>query len=219
MNTETLYRTLNSIESEYKRRERERLEDLSLVLDNTYASKNVLQYSKNFKKSLQTSLRELSTQISDTQEKIQSLSSDITVNEKRFNEFRNNVVAQAEECRFGMDDLYELLQNEHYDLECELNDSSEKERYDKSSMNLTQFTELGTMGLQLSRFKKSIDERNMELESIAEIFRQIRYAHAGQYHANKEAYSLATHFCHFMNLFALFCGDSVLSEKCRFSGR
>lgn len=188
--SDALVSTLEMMEGEYKLREKQRLDDLQLVLNNTSASKGVLLYTKDYKKSLSQCTREVVQQIAETEQKIQDLSSDIVVNEKRFNEFRNNVVAQAEECRYGMDELYQLLEckSSRYDLEVEKSEPSIHKRYDKSSKNLTEFTELGTLGLKLSKFKKSIDERNADLEDFAKQFRQIRYAHAGQFHANKEAY-------------------------------
>jgi len=179
-----LVTTLEMLENEYKHRERQRLDDLQLALNNTFASKSVLVYTKDYKKSLETATREVAKQITQTEQQIQELSSDIVVNEKRFNEFRNNVVTQAEECRWEMEELYELLQSDGLDLESEMS-----EQFDQSSRNnLTEFTELGRLGLQLSQFKRSIDERNAELEDIAKQFSQIRYAHAGQFHADKEAY-------------------------------
>ena len=198
---ESLVCTVENIEHEYKLRCKHRLNDLQLILNNSYASKGVLRYTKDYKRQLMIATKEINKQINEMDEKISSLSSDIIVNEKRYNDFRNNVVGQAQECEWEMDKLLKLLNDNNYDSylnnadDDDYNNNNDNdaepsisERYDKSKDLQIAHANCGSIGLELNKIKANIQYRNSKLQDMAKDFKQIRFGHAMQYHHNKEAY-------------------------------
>lgn len=185
----TLIMTVENIENEYRFREKQRINDLQLIVNNAYSSKGMLRYTKDYKRQLNKKINEMTTQIDEMDKELQELASDLVVYDNRYNEFSHNVVGLAEECLWGMDKLFNLLNCEKYDDEDE-NYEDIKEQFGDSSNPLAEFTDIGSLGLKLSFCKKEIDENNAALDDFARKFQQIRYSHSMQFYHDKDAYIL-----------------------------
>eukprot|EP01083_Nonionella_stella_P019558 54317_1 len=159
---DSLISTVESVELEYKSRNKQRIADLQLVLNNAYASKGILRYTKEYKNQLSNATLELTKQLDEMDKSIHNVSSDVAVKEKRYADFRNKVVGQASECLWPMDKLLKLLESDKYDDDA--------------------------LGSQLSRYKRTIEEQNEALHESTARFKQIRYGHAMQYHHDRDAY-------------------------------
>ena len=92
------------------------------------------------------------------------------------------MVGQADECQWEMDKLFKLLENDNY------SEDEEETGDDDDHFLEIKHTEIGSFGLQLTQIKKAIDSQNKALDEFANIFQQIRYGHAMQYHHNKDEY-------------------------------
>lgn len=165
---QALIQTVENMENEYRHRETQRIDDLQLVVDNVFASKGVLKYTREYHRQFDSIIKEMDTSISDLDRQIEDISLDSLVLDKRFTNFKNNVVGQAEECQWEMDHLMALLENTNYsgddvdddDMESVL--SIDTMKSNSVSMGIGH-ADLGTLGLQLNRIKKGIDSRNEAL--------------------------------------------------------
>eukprot|EP01084_Bolivina_argentea_P184672 318496_1 len=182
---EILIGTIENIENEYTHRQNERINDLQLVLNNVYRSKGMLSHIHDYNRQLSITMKEIQKSINEIDKQCEELSTDNIVIEKRYKNFRNNVVGQADEAQWEMEKLFKLLSDDNY--------SDNDEEYEDVKQNDDHFlsiehTDIGSLGLQLNKTKKSINSRNKALDEIATIFKQIRYGHAMQYHHNKDEY-------------------------------
>eukprot|EP00485_Elphidium_margaritaceum_P010629 CAMPEP_0202694254 /NCGR_PEP_ID=MMETSP1385-20130828/8163_1 /ASSEMBLY_ACC=CAM_ASM_000861 /TAXON_ID=933848 /ORGANISM="Elphidium margaritaceum" /LENGTH=170 /DNA_ID=CAMNT_0049350067 /DNA_START=32 /DNA_END=541 /DNA_ORIENTATION=+ len=142
----SLVHTLQCIEFECHKREKSRLDDLQLVLNNAYASKCVCHVTCDNRRKLSNQSKQLSKQVAKMEQTDRELTADIIVNEKRFIEFRNNVVSMAKESHWEMNRLCALLQNEADD------DSDDCENDNDTFCALAEYADLGRLGLQLNQF-------------------------------------------------------------------
>ena len=189
---DALINTIDNIEYEYKQREKQRICDLEIVLNNVHSSKGVLRYTNDYKRQLNVAIKNIKYEIKEIDKKIKDLSSDCVVFEKRYLNFKNNVVGNADECQWEMDKIFKLLENDNYDLDDDSDDDdndNNNEYKDSDHFLKIKHTDIGELGLKLSQTKKAIDSRNKDLDEMADIFKQIRYGHCMQYiNVTKEEY-------------------------------
>ena len=182
---ESLINTIENIEHAYKLRDMQRIKDLQTVLNNVHSSKGVLKYVRDYKRQLNNAIKETKKSIKQIDKETEELNTDNIVIQKRYNNFKNNVVGTADECQWEMDKIFKLLLDDNYDDD---DDDDDDEYKDSDHFLKIKHTDLGKLGMELTQSKHRIDSRNKALDDISKTFQQIRYGHSMQYHHDRESY-------------------------------